>query len=332
MPPASIEDAEALARDRFGLAASAKALTGERDRNFHLLAEDGAEYVLKIAHPAEDVGVLDLQDRALEHIALRDPSLPVPRVRRAGTGETVTWETPGLTPRVVRVLTYLDGSPWRSSPHEAAQRRGIGEFLARLDLALADFRHPHETHDLLWDLQHAARVRDLLMHADPARRALPLRFLDRFERHALPALPRLRSQLIHNDFNPHNILVDIDGGPEVVGIIDFGDMVRAPLIQDLATAIAYHVGEGPDPLRGPAQIVAAYHAHCPLTPDEIAILPDLLAARLSLNIAVSSWRAARHPDNAPYILRNQARAWSGLTSLDAMSRDEARNILAEACK
>ena len=76
-PPASAEDAVALARDHFGLDAEAKPLTGERDRNFYLRTKDGAEYVLKIVHPGEDPAVTDFQNQALLHLAKADPSLPL---------------------------------------------------------------------------------------------------------------------------------------------------------------------------------------------------------------------------------------------------------------
>ena len=70
-------------------------------------------------------------------------------------------------------------------------------------------------------------------------------------------------------------------------------------------------------------MVAAYHAVMPLLPEEVDILADLIAARLVLTIAISTWRAARHPDNATYIIRNQGTAWRGLHSLSTISRAES---------
>jgi len=136
-------------------------------------------------------------------------------------------------------------------------------------------------------------------------------------------LPSLRAQVIHNDFNPHNVLVDAIADDRIAGVIDFGDVVRSPLVQDLAVAAAYQIGASGHPLQGAADMAASFHAVCPLLPEEIELLPDMIAARLALTIAVSSWRAARHPDNADYILRNQATAWNGLQRLQEISRDNA---------
>ena len=332
-PPVAIEEAVALARDHFGVIATARPLTGERDRNFQLTAADGRAYVLKVVHPAEAPEVTDFQSCVLLHVAAADPGLATPRVvrPRGAPGGDFVWRVDGQPDRRVRCLTYLAGRPLHLTAPSPAQRRRLGAFLARLDRALAGFRHPAEDHDLLWDLKKSARVRGLLAEiADGERRGLPERALDRFSRHVLPVLPGLRQQVVHNDFNPHNVLAAAGTDDEIAGVIDFGDMVRAPLIQDLATAAAYQVTADGHPLQGVADMAQAFHQVLPLTDDEIAVLPELVATRLALTIAISSWRAARHPDNAPYILRNQGAAWTGLSRLDALDRDAAITFLREA--
>ncbi|QCK87761.1 hypothetical protein E8L99_19395 [Phreatobacter aquaticus] len=330
-PPATLAEAAELARDRFGLSGTIRALTGERDRNFHIAETSGGEYVLKIVHPAEDPAVTDFQTQALRHVAMRNGTLATPRAVAPLTGtDDVVWRVPGQADRRLRCYTYLPGEPLHLTVATPSQRQALGQFLARLDQALADFRHPADNHDLLWDLKRAARARDLLADIpDPERRALPARAFDRFETTILPALAGLRTQVVHNDFNPHNILADPTAGDRIAGVIDFGDMVRAPLVQDLATACAYQIQPDGHPLAGPADLVGGFHAVLPLEPAEMAVLPGLIATRMALSIAISSWRAARHPDNAPYILRNQQAAWTGLARLDLLTPGEAQTYLAE---
>ena len=50
--PIGEAEASRLARDLYGIEATARALPGEYDDNFHLLAADGTERVLKVMHPA----------------------------------------------------------------------------------------------------------------------------------------------------------------------------------------------------------------------------------------------------------------------------------------
>src|SRR6266478_5117929 len=68
------QDASRIALAVYGLRASAHALPGECDYNFHLQTEAGQAFVLKIAPPAEQRSTLDLQNKALEHLAARDPA------------------------------------------------------------------------------------------------------------------------------------------------------------------------------------------------------------------------------------------------------------------
>ncbi len=140
----------------------------------------------------------------------------------------------------------------------------------------------------------------------------------------------LRWQLIHNDLNPHNLVVDPASGA-VCGIIDFGDMVRAPLVQDLATACAYHIPADGHPLSAALEMVRAYHAVCPLLPEELDVLFDVMAARGAISVAISGWRARMQPENAAYITRNGQRAWAAMERLVAVPRAEARAMLHAAC-
>ncbi len=334
VPVFSADEAGSIARDIFGLDATVDELSGERDRNFHLHVTETEHYVLKVSNPAEDPQVTNLQTEALLHIASADPSLPVPRVLKTRDGKT-EWvlDRPGEVPRIVRVLTFLHGEPLHRVTSSAALRRNLGYHLAHLDLALKDFFHPAANHELMWDLKHASRIRDLLIHIpDAEQRRLAERFLDNFETHASPMLPRLRAQVIHNDLNPHNVLVRGHDSDQVAGIIDFGDMVHAPLVNNLAVAAAYQPTSYDHPMSGAADLAAAYNEIIPLESAEIDILFDLIATRMVLTVGISGWRAARYPENRDYILRNNPRAWAGLRRLDQISRSEAQDHFYRACQ
>ncbi len=101
------------------------------------------------------------------------------------------------------------------------------------------------------------------------------------------ALPR---QVIHNDFNPHNVLVDGDTGERVTGVIDFGDMVVGPRVQDLAVALAYQIERGGG-LDLADALLAGYAEHIAIGDDEAAILPAMVAARMAMTIVIGEWRA-----------------------------------------
>lgn len=329
VPPPDLSDAActALARDHFGLTGSITRLTSERDLNLRLTGAQG-DFVVKIANAAEPPAQTRFQNRALIHIAQRNPALPVPRVITARDGGSQVALPGGET---LRVLSWLDGEPLHRAPRSAAQRRAMGAMLAGLAVALQDFTDPAADHDLLWDIRHAPRLRALLPHvADAGLRDLAARVLDRFDESVAPVLPGLRWQVVHNDLNPHNVLVDVANPDRVAGVLDFGDMVRTPLVCDIGVAGAYQVGTD-TPLLALADFTAGYHAVNPLTATELALIFDLVAARMVTTVAITSWRAARYPGNAPYILRNFAAARDGLRAFATLSPETARRTLFRAC-
>ncbi|MBY6263690.1 serine kinase [Azospirillum sp. 412522] len=332
-PPVSPEEAAAAALRHFGVSGTVRALTSERDRNFHISAPDGQGYVLKYTNQAEQRVVTDFQTAAMLHVGARDAALPVPRVvPTLGGDPQVVVDVQG-TPMVLRLLTYLEGTPLHAAPASPGLMRSLGTTLARLDLALADFEHPGSQRDLLWDITRTTSTRDRL-HCleDAARRDMVERFVERFAEKVEPRLPTLRHQVIHNDLNPHNAVVDPIGHETVTGIIDFGDALKAPLVNDLATALAYHVASGETRFASLVEMTRAYHAVLPLTPEEVELLPDLVAARLALAIGITAWRAARYPENRAYIQRNSERAFAGLELLTGAEAATAHRLLHLACQ
>jgi len=325
----------ALAKERYGLTGEMIALSGERDRNYRLQSDaDGARYMLKFSHPAESALVADFQTQALLHIAAVDAELPVQRIVAALDGAPSFIADPGDgLPRVVRLFSYLPGLPLPDAPRSAKQRENIARTLARLDRALQGFTHPAGALALPWDIQRADSVRDLLVHlGDRERSALATRALDRFERIAKPLLPALRRQPIHNDFNIYNLLVDPQDTDRIAAVLDFGDMVHAPLVDDLAVAAAYQLDASRDePFADIAPFVAAYHAVLPLQPTEIDLLFTLITARLVMVVAISGWRAARHPDNAAYLLRNNPVSWARLAACERVGNEAATSAFRRAC-
>jgi hydroxylysine kinase len=330
--PLSAEQASDLARGAFGIMGPAKPLRSERDENFLIRTRTG-DFVLKVINPAEDPTVSDFHAQALLHAAIADPALPAPRLVPARDGAPQACvDLPGGR-RVVQLLTFLPGLVAADAPRSMALRVEIARMLARFDRLFRDFRHPAADHPLSWDLKHAARLREMLAGLqDSAERALAERALDGFDLTVAPALPRLRAQVIHNDFNLHNVLVSQDAPPRIVGILDFGDMIWAPLVNDLAIAMSYHVAQDADPLVPAVEMAVAYHGLTPLEAVESDLLYDLVAARMAMTLLITDWRARRHPENAAYITKNRPAALAGLARFGEVTRREAQDRFRRALR
>lgn len=309
-------------------------LVSERDQNFLLQTLDGTRAVLKISSAGERAEVSDFQVRALMHLAARFCELPTPCIIPTANDEPSTTWFFDEAKHAVRLVSYLDGQSMADTCSTEKLAASLGRNLASLDSALADFRHPGDRQVLLWDMQRAAGLRSILSHVhDCDEHAMVKRALDDFELRAAPQFQSLRRQVIHNDVNPGNVLVD-PAGQKLAGMIDFGDMLCAPLIVELAIAASYLRELEQDPLRLILPFVAAYHSVAPLQRAEIALLFDLIRTRLATTIAILWWRLAARDTNDPYrqqAATDEAGARLFLERLDTLGRVTCTKRLIEAC-
>jgi 4-aminobutyrate aminotransferase-like enzyme/Ser/Thr protein kinase RdoA (MazF antagonist) len=332
------EEALQLAQGLYGLRGSANELPSERDQNFLLSDESGGQYVLKIASLVEREEVLDLQNQAMEHLSasLATYSFPRPLPALQGNKIAVAPGRPG--PRhFVRLLTYIPGRLFADvRPHSPALLRSLGEFYGAVDRSLLDFEHPAAERDLVWDLRHAHKTvgRYLEYVGDANRRALLQSFIRDFESTVVPLLGKLRRSTVHNDGNDYNVLVGMASEKiadlRVIGVLDFGDMLRSFLASDPAIAAAYAVLGKRDPLGAATAVVSGYHASLPLTEAELEVLPVLITGRLATSVAVSAFQQAREPGNR-YLSISEAQAWEALERLSAVHVRHACYAFREAC-
>jgi hydroxylysine kinase len=335
VPPPRFDETEIarIAAERFGVTGGLRALYAERDQNFHLSTAAGEEFTFKIANAAEDVTVLDLQTRALLVIAEYDPDLPVPRVCRTRDDEILHIERRGAHRFGMRLLTFLPGEPLAQRAGTAVLRREVGRLCAQLGRALRGYMHPSADHKLIWDIQHAGHTLSLSRYlVDLDSKGMIERVHRRFIDRVAPHLGCLRVQVIHNDFNGSNILVDPSNSGRISGIIDFGDLVRAPLVVDLAIAVAHQLRHEPNPIAAACDVVAAYHTVTPLAHDEIAILYDLICTRIAMGAVIRTWRQQVMPENCNYDRERDRSLWAVLGRLLSINGDAAVHAFREVCR
>jgi 4-aminobutyrate aminotransferase-like enzyme/Ser/Thr protein kinase RdoA (MazF antagonist) len=327
-PPALAPDEAADVAERvFGVAGEATRLDSERDANFRVEG-DGAAWVLKVYNPAEADAVVEMQTRAMLHVAQTDPELPVPRVLRARDGDLHGHVELDGRRHAVHLIEFLPGDRAEPETFDLDALRHYGASVARVGRALRGFFHPAADRALLWDMRHTARLRPLLAAIEDAEeRALLTRGLDRVEAMLLPALPALRAQVIHNDLTYDNVLVD--GSRRVTAVVDFGDTTHAPLLCDLGVALsAFCTVDGLfDRVEA---FVRGYGDVTPLEEWEAALVGDAVCARLLASALIAAWRVRSYPENADYITAFGPRTFEVLELLDELGPDEARRRFARA--
>ena len=114
-------------------------------------------------------------------------------------------------------------------------------------------------------------------------------------------LPGARVQVTHCDLHRGNLLRPDEETDELVGIIDFGDMVEGPIACDLAILAGSFALEN-DPIGATVDIVKGYHADCPMTARELDLLPDLIAARMVQAVLLTDFRI-KATENPPDFIR-----------------------------
>jgi len=328
MPAVSVDEAARVASSVFGIDGVAVALGGERDRNF-LISSGDQRFSLKVAHPAEGMAVLEMQAAALSHIAAQDPDLSVPGVVYTSDGGSVGMAEVSGIRCATRMLSYLPGEELGLGRSTARQRHDVAVVTARLDRALRGFFHPAAGQVLLWDVTRLPELRPYLHHVGPDRLPLVERIMSGFEERVVPVLGRLRSQPIHNDVNPDNLLVD-DAG-RISGVIDFSDMVHAAMVMDPAIAIAYQCPGQVDVLGVITGMAASYHGITPLEEGEMELLPDLVAARLVQSLVIGAWRSTLHPSNSELLLRYSNPVWEALRHVAGIDRSTMIDGIRHAC-
>ncbi|HEY3580630.1 MAG TPA: phosphotransferase [Pyrinomonadaceae bacterium] len=276
--------AQAIAEKYFGIQASASELPSERDRNFLLTTRGGEKFVLKIANVREERAVLEAQDAMMKHLAERVSFCP--RVLLSSLGEEIVF----VEGRFVRVLSYLPGKPLASVEFQSPELlRDLGRKLGRFSRALVGFDHPAAHRDFYWDLAQGARIvsefgtqiktdwlRDLVLSYESV------------------SVEKLSRSVIHGDVNDYNVLVD---GDDVVGLIDFGDIVYSYTVGDLAIAIAYVVLGKDDPYGAAAPVIEGYEEEFSLTDAERDALWPLVRLRLCMSVCIAAHQQSQQPEN-----------------------------------
>ena len=102
-PAFSAAEGERIARDDYGVAVAATALSGERDCNLRLQCADGRQFVLKIIDEELDPGAAGRLVAVLTHLAEICPHLPVSRLIATLQGDEI-------------VKIHRDGGGFRFAP------------------------------------------------------------------------------------------------------------------------------------------------------------------------------------------------------------------------
>jgi Ser/Thr protein kinase RdoA (MazF antagonist) len=275
----------------------------QKDETF-FLDTPFSRLVVKLSSSWEAPDLVDLQTSAMRHVARRDPGLPIQRLcpTRAGLASHPVPLGDGPYPRTLRVLTYAPGEALAGFRPTEAQFATLGDTLARLTLALADFDHPRADRPSVWDLEHFPQLEPLLAHVPDAHaRSLIERVLADYNREVTARSPWLERQVCQSGFNSSNVMVDPTRPEFVTGIIDFGDTCRTAVAFDLAIGLAAQFALSADPWRGALLTLKAFRRQRELAEEDLAAAIWAAPARQATRMLLAAYQRATDPDGSSWL-------------------------------
>ena len=237
----------------------------------------GARFILTMYELRIEIADLPYFLSLLDHLAARD--CPVPRTIHDRDGKLFRFRED----KAVALIEFLPGVS--VSEPTVAQARAVGEALARMHLAAADF--PGERANAMgaaeWQRLAAECSPEGLRSIDPLLADLVARELPLLAAQWPDDLPR---SVIHADLFPDNVLML---GNRVTGLIDFYFACNDLTAYDVAvTHAAWCFGDGGHRFRADLStaLLEGYESLRPLSAQERAALP-LLARGAAMRFALS---------------------------------------------
>ncbi len=319
----------ALVNNHYDLQVKVKSLPGYDEWNYLLTSKEGDRYILKVADSKHAPGLLYAQAAVTTYLVEQGMSGLFSEYLLNREGEAITSVASSNERKYhIRVMKYLPGIFLTEVPTSPTLLKSLGAFIGKMDKLLKGFDHcgAHRTYE--WDIQHVLNMRKYLWDIPShENRRIVAYFLLQFEMNVRPELPSLRHSVIHNDLNDSNILVNED---HICGLIDWGDMVYAPLINNLAIALVYVMLDSDTPLPDAETIIRGYHEIHNLTKKEVALLYYLMAARLCLTVIQAARKRASGSNNTHHFISEEP-AWKLLHWLIRTNPVKVHNAFRKAC-
>ena len=278
-------------------------LEGYLSENFKVVTSEDNTYVLKVyLDPAKKEGIYQ-ENKILSYLAKQldyKISYPVGNLQNKDISSFPDGS-------FCRLLNYIPGVFLSRENITVELVADLATKVAMMDKSLFDQSNSAiEARRIKWDMQQIGLTKkDIGAIKIPADRKIISYFIDQYE--YMMRDSQLRMSIIHNDINENNILINAEHNT-IEGIIDFGDMVYAPIAQEIAVALTYIMMLSEEPLIIAQTFIEYYHATYPIEKKELTALYYMVAARLCISV-VSSAKAKLDQVDTAYILQTEDGAW-----------------------
>ena len=290
-----------------------KSLNSERDKNFLIYINSKPKYVLKISNSKESKDFLNLQDYVL--INLRKRASLNKRIPKKIHPSIKIYTD--LNDRIcyVRILSYIEGKMYASVKHNSLLEQSLGSLLGNLSKELQNLNKPSAFRKFEWDPSNIHWISKEVKLFKGVKKKIINNNINEHSIFVKKNINNLRFSLTHGDPNNYNLVVNKN---TVIGLLDYGDMIYAPTINDLAISLSYALMNKDNLFSSLKDIITSYNKIFYISFDEIFSLMSLVKARLTITVVMAEKQRKKFPNNK-YLSISESDAWKLLHKLDLIN-------------
>lgn len=285
-----------------------KKLDGYENENYLITTKNKKYIFKKYPYSPELATVIKGENEVLLFLSENKNKFPNPI--KAVDGKYVQIHKINGQKVICRMLSFLEGEMLGSIKNTKEMFKSLGIFLAKMNLNLQSYNNNIiKARVWHWDLQYFHLNKKYIDYITNAKdRSLVKYFFYQFQENVSPLIPSLRKSIIHSDANEWNVLIQ---NGKVSSIIDFGDLVYSPLINEIAIAMTYASYDKENPLDWALIILKSYNSEIPILEMEIKTLYYLIAARLCISLCNAAYSKKINPENN-YAFSSEKSGWKML--------------------
>ena len=285
-------------------------LNSERDVNLLIKGAGTKQYVVKISNPKESLAQLEYQDLLINHlrqsIQLRNiyPEIFHKKI--------LFYKDRNERGCAVRILTYIEGDMYAKSKNSDHTEKSLGKLLALQSNQLQSFIKNQAIRSFEWDPSDIRWTKKFINLFKGANKNIIKNTIDEHEKFVFKNIKNLKHAVTHGDPNDYNIVVKKE---KIIGFIDFGDSIYAPVVNDLAISLSYALMGVKNLYKSLQNIVGTYNEFYKLSVQDIYSLLGLIKSRLVITLVMAAKQRKKYPNNK-YLSISENNAWGLIYKLD----------------
>jgi len=278
-------------------------LNSERDINLLIKGVGTKQYVVKISNPKESLVQLEYQDLLINHLRL---SIDLRKIYPEILHKKILFYKDRNERRcAVRVLTYIDGNMYAKSKNSDHTEKSLGKLLALQSNQLKSFIKNQAIRKFEWDPSDIRWTKKFINLFKGVNKNIIKKTIDEHEKFVFKNIKNLKHAVTHGDPNDYNIVVKKE---KIIGFIDFGDSIYAPVVNDLAISLSYALMGTKNFYKSLKNIVGTYNEFYKLSDQDIYSLLGLIKSRLVITLVMAAKQRKKYPDNK-YLSISEKNAW-----------------------